>query len=306
MRRRMVGVCSDDDGLFVDLALRREGLDVRRVDDVRDLGGHDVALVDVPHGQDAAAWAAAVPPGPAVVLLADDARAVEGATVVRVPCSLDALADVLQRAVAGRSGGVVITLDDAVTTATERPAAPAAAVAGAGPSDVGPITNVAAAPAPVGAATGRDEATATAWHRRLLAALPPLTSVPALAKDVAAAVADEVDADHVALWEADGDGYRPLGAVGLSAGARRMRLAPTHPVVQLARAHDGILHRGVDDVGARAPGLPGSASATYTMVLLDDGPIAAITLSGRDLRASDAEQVRQLGLELADRWPTVP
>ena len=129
------------------------------------------------------------------------------------------------------------------------------------------------------------EPAAVVWSRRLAAELPPNAPFETIADRVAELVGDELRADHVALWSPDGDAYVVLGAVGFSVGARRIRLAMDFPVLNVCRATGGrLLRTDRDHPGPKAPGLPGSSSAAYAMVMLDDaGPVGLLTLSGRRL-----------------------
>ena len=137
------------------------------------------------------------------------------------------------------------------------------------------------------------EPAAVAWARRLRADLSADAPVATVADRDLRAVAADLRADHVALWGADGDAYVVLGASGFSAGARRMRLATDYPVVNVCRGTGGRLLRDDDNhLGPRAPGLPGSSSTAYAMVMLDDaGPVTLLTCSGRELDDATVDAV---------------
>lgn len=149
------------------------------------------------------------------------------------------------------------------------------------------------------------EPAAVAWHRRLATDLPPGSPTELIADRVVQLVADELTADHVALWHLDGDDYAVLGAAGFSAGARRMRLPVDYPVVNVCRGTGGRLLRGPEThVGPRAPGLPGSSSNAYAMVMLDDaGPVSLLTMSGPRLGTDEVDAVCDLVARLLTHRP---
>ncbi len=140
------------------------------------------------------------------------------------------------------------------------------------------------------------EPASVAWHRRLVTELPPGSPAEMVADRLAQLVADELGADHVALWGLDGVDYAVLGASGFSAGARRMRLPVDYPVVNVCRGTGArLLRTPATHVGPRAPGLPGSSSNAYAMVMLDDaGPVALLTMSGRHLGTDEVDAVCDL------------
>lgn len=149
------------------------------------------------------------------------------------------------------------------------------------------------------------EPASTAWHRRLTAELPPDATTDQAAGQVADLVATELRTDHVALWGREGEEYVVLGATGLSAGARRMRLATDYPVVNVCRGMGGRILRDPDTHhGPRAPGLPGSSSTAYAMLLLDGaGQVEMVTMSGRRLLAEEVDAVRDLVVGLFGERP---
>lgn len=141
-----------------------------------------------------------------------------------------------------------------------------------------------------------------AWRRTLTSSTP--RTADELATAVVGLLADELRTDHVALWRQEGDEYTVLASCGLSTGAQRMRLADDYPVLNVARGLGGTLRRDEDNhLGPRAPGLPGSSSKAYAMLLLDHAdPVALFTASGRELGEGAVSEVRRL-LETLD-WPT--
>lgn len=139
------------------------------------------------------------------------------------------------------------------------------------------------------------EPAAVTWARHLAPWLRPNTSEAEVAERIAVVLADDLRAHHVALCRVDGDDYVVLGSSGLSAGARCMRLSQRHPVVNVCRGFGGTLRRDEDDQGPRAPGLPGSSSPAYAMLMLDDaGPVDLVTISASRLSAGQVDQVRRL------------
>lgn len=107
-----MGFLGEDLALVVELVLRGGGLAVTPVEGTEQLRGFDVALVDVPPGGDATGLARAVPAGPTVVLLTHEGWGVPGTTVVRRPCSLRTLVDVLWgTGTEEAEGDVVVTLE---------------------------------------------------------------------------------------------------------------------------------------------------------------------------------------------------
>lgn len=140
-----------------------------------------------------------------------------------------------------------------------------------------------------------------AWWRRLDDGLTH--TMDELATAVVDLLVEELRADHVALWCQEDREYAVLASSGLSAGAQRMRLPDDYPVVNVARGLGGTLRRDQDNhAGPRAPGLPGSSSRAYAMMLLDDaGPVALFTASGRELGEGAVSEVRHF-LEALD-WP---
>lgn len=140
-----------------------------------------------------------------------------------------------------------------------------------------------------------------AWRRRL--ADNAHGTVSELARAVVGLLTDELRADHVALWRREDDEYTVLASRGLTTGAQRMRLADDYPVVNVARGLGGTLRRDNENhIGPRAPGLPGSSSNAYAMLLLDGaGPVALLTAGGKALGEGAVAEVRYL-LESLD-WP---
>lgn len=140
---------------------------------------------------------------------------------------------------------------------------------------------------------------------RLREGLARAGSVSEAADTVARTLLEAYEADHVALWLQHGAEYRVLGGAGLSEGARGTHLPYEHPVLHLARANRGTLVRDAREEGGWAPGLPGSSSPTYAMVLLhqEGGPADLLTVSGPRFDGSTVEQVRNLVVETGDGWP---
>ena len=140
------------------------------------------------------------------------------------------------------------------------------------------------------------EPASVTWARRVGRGRRPDESVGEFAQGIAEVLAEDLRAEHVALWGDDGEDHVVLGAVGLSTGARRMRLSRTFPVVNVARNLGGTLRRDDDNhLGPRAPGLPGSSSPAYAMLLLDDaGPVTLVTVSARTLTDGEVAQLRVL------------
>lgn len=135
------------------------------------------------------------------------------------------------------------------------------------------------------------EPAAVTWSRRLASTLPGGASPGLVADATAQLVAEELGADHVAYWAREDGEYVVLGASGFSAGARRIRLADDYPVVNVCRGSGGRLLRDDDNHhGPRAPGLPGSSSRAYAMVMLDTaGPVELLTISGRALTEDEVD-----------------
>lgn len=133
MTTTRVGVLSHDNSLVVDLSLRASGMSITGIEDPADLGGFDVALVDVPKFADPLELLMAIPPGPARVVLCHGPLTVVPeagpGTIVERPCSL---AEVL----------------DAVRTAQQAPVAVGAGapVAAPAPPDAGDRPDVEDAP----------------------------------------------------------------------------------------------------------------------------------------------------------------
>lgn len=134
------------------------------------------------------------------------------------------------------------------------------------------------------------------WMRRLGRGRHPHEPLADYAQRIVDVLADELRAQHVALWTDAGDEFVVLASTGLSTGARAMRLSHTFPVVNVARNLGGRLRRDADNHhGPRAPGLPGSSSPAYAMVLLDGaGPVSLLTISAKALTDGEVAQARTL------------
>lgn len=145
------------------------------------------------------------------------------------------------------------------------------------------------------------EPASVAWARRLGRGRHPNEPVGEFAQRIADVLAEDLRAEHVALWADDGDDHVVLASVGLSSGAQRMRLSRSFPVVNVARNLGGTLRRDDDNHhGPRAPGLPGSSSPAYAMLLVEDaGPVTLVTASAKALADGEVAQVRAL-LETLD------
>lgn len=144
------------------------------------------------------------------------------------------------------------------------------------------------------------EPAALAWARRLGRGRHPHEPVADFGQRIVDLLTDELRAQHVALWADDGDEFVVLASTGLSAGARQMRLSHGFPVVNVARNLGGTLRRDDDNHhGPRAPGLPGSSSPAYGMLLLDDaGPVSLLTISAKSLTDGEVDQLRTLMQDL--------
>ena len=313
MRPRRVGVVSGDDRLFVDLALRGGDLDLARVD-AREPGEQDVVLLDVPPGGDATATAAAVPEGPAVVVLAEDAIAPAGTTLVRRPCTVEELLEVLRTATPllrpatdqpVDAPEVVIVVDEPEPATS----APLFGPAPSSPSDTVPVPAPTSASLPATARPTDPTAPAPlteALARQLAESLGRTGSEQQAADTAAALLLLAYAAEHVALWRRQGGHYVVLGSAGLSDGAQRMELSEDHPVVQMTQARDGTLVHDEAEEGSWAPGLPGSRAPVYVMVdtAAQAGPVDLVTASGRRLGEATAAQLHVLVGRLGGAWPS--
>lgn len=135
-----------------------------------------------------------------------------------------------------------------------------------------------------------------AWSRRLGRGRHPHEPVADFGQRIVDLLTEELSAQHVALWTDDGDEYVVLASTGLSTGAQQMRLSHSFPVVNVARNLGGTLRRDADNHhGPRAPGLPGSSSPAYAMVMLDHaGPVTLLTVSAKALGDGEVAQARTL------------
>lgn len=154
------------------------------------------------------------------------------------------------------------------------------------------------------------EPAAVVWERRLRAELPSSAPPATVAERTARLIGEELAAHHVALWTLDEPAHDPayvvMGATGLSRGAMEIRLAVDFPLVNVCRGSGGRLIRDEGSHhGPRAPGLPGSSSPAYAMLMLDGTtPVHLVTMSAPRIAEDAVDAVRYLLEQLPWQPPT--
>lgn len=294
-----VGVLTEDPTLVVALGLRSSDMRIEEVHAPEELATRDLALVDLPSARDLEVLLAQVGDVPTVVMLSSMLPVPAGVAVVRRPCSVEQVMAALTAARDGVQVGEVATivLEEPATVAasteplftTSRPV-PSAGWSSQDPTPTPPLG--VEAPAASARDLVRQLRDATGAHQQLGASTVVSAS---LAERLAEAIRVEHRADHTCLWTRHGDDHVVLGVVGGGSAAHDIRLHDDHVVLESARQSDGRFLRGPDEEPPHAPGLPGSWSMTFGVVVLDEpGPVDVVTISGPAITAATLEHVRDL------------
>jgi hypothetical protein len=145
--------------------------------------------------------------------------------------------------------------------------------------------------------------TASAELERLVADLPLLRSIPALALAVTKMLEEQLRADSVAVWRPREDGWHVVAARGLSAIEQSMVVAPKHPLFTEVDASGGaLLIDPVDSVQGVVAGIGGAHTESFMAASIAVGPGRyGIVTIGRDdpLRNQDLDMLVSLVLEAA-------
>jgi hypothetical protein len=131
-----------------------------------------------------------------------------------------------------------------------------------------------------------------------------LSSIGVLADRLAASLAREHDADHVALWHRAQDSYVILGAAGLTSVARHDVVAADHAAIMEAQAQGGFLIDDLTHRMAHTRTLPGARSPRYGCVLVerDAVPVHLVTLSGQHIDYDRLIAISDVITEASQAW----
>ena len=297
-----VGVLTEDPTLVVALGLRASSMRIEEVHTPEELATCDLALVDLPSARDLEVLLDQVGDVPTVVMLSSMLPVPAGVSVVRRPCSVEQVTAALAAARDGVEVGEVATIvleEPATVAATTEPLfttpRPGPTTAGRSSQTSLPGDGLLAAPKATGLAArlARQLREATGAGHQLGGSTVVTAS---LAERLAEAIRVDHRADHVCLWGPFGDDHVVLGVVGGGSAAHDIRLRRDHPVLLAARAADGRFLRGPDEEPPHAPGLPGSWSMIFGVVVVDEGPgpVDVVTISGPAVTAATLEDVRDL------------